>query len=203
LVQDSNTNLYGTTQQGGTNGGYGTIFRITPSGSLTSLYSFDYYAGEYPVVGLTVGSDGNFYGVTGGGGTNGGYGTIYRITLGGAFSSIFSFNQTNGFGAQSRLVQVSASFFGTTAAGGTNGTGTVFQFCFPPLLQNPTKAGNIITLNWSTLGGRSYVLQYSTNVSHPIWNDLGSTNLATNETMTASDVAPGDPQRFYRVLLVQ
>jgi uncharacterized repeat protein (TIGR03803 family) len=204
LAQDSKTNLYGTTWQGGANGGYGTIFRITLSGSLTSLYSFDYYTGEYPIVGLTIGGDGNCYGVTGGGGTNGGYGTIFQITSAGAFNSLFSFNETNGFGAASRLVQASGaggSFFGTTSMGGTNGTGTIFQISFPPVLQTRIEAGSTITLNWSTVTGQAYLVQYSTNLTSQIWNNLGGTNTATNATMTASDIAPPDPLRFYRLLL--
>src|SRR2546425_333400 len=68
LVEGSDGNFYGTTSQGGTNiyctDGCGTVFRISPSGSLTTLYSFNSGDGKSPYAGLVQGSDGNFYGTT-------------------------------------------------------------------------------------------------------------------------------------------
>ena len=51
LVQGTDGNLYGTTQDGGANG-YGTVFKITPGGLLTTLYSFGLSDGAYPFAGL-------------------------------------------------------------------------------------------------------------------------------------------------------
>jgi len=72
LVQGSDGNFYGTTAGVGTYGnGTGTVFRISPSGSYTNLYSFPGYPtnGAGLFAGLVQGSDGNFYGTTFGGGT--------------------------------------------------------------------------------------------------------------------------------------
>jgi uncharacterized repeat protein (TIGR03803 family) len=89
LVQGSDGNFYGTTAQGGDSltpafgsTGAGTIFKVTPGGLLTDLYSFTGGAdGGTPVSGLVEGADGDFYGTTtAGGGTNGG-GTAYRLTF--------------------------------------------------------------------------------------------------------------------------
>lgn len=79
-------NFYGTTVHGGIPNSNGTIFKMTPDGALTSLFSFTEYSdgsrpyGGFPYSGLTLGSDGNFYGASYSG-VNGGGGTIYRLDL--------------------------------------------------------------------------------------------------------------------------
>jgi uncharacterized repeat protein (TIGR03803 family) len=80
-VQATDGNFYGTTYDNGING-YGTIFQLTPSGTLTTLLSFDKTVGVYPTGGLVQGTDGNFYGTTGG--TDGLhlYGTVFKLSLG-------------------------------------------------------------------------------------------------------------------------
>jgi uncharacterized repeat protein (TIGR03803 family) len=83
LVQGSDSNFYGTTLSGGTSNA-GTIFRISPSGSYTNLYSFVGYPtdGGYPATGngLVQGSDDSFYGTTSDGGTNG-TGAVFKLTV--------------------------------------------------------------------------------------------------------------------------
>jgi uncharacterized repeat protein (TIGR03803 family) len=70
LVQGTNGNLFGTTIMGGTNDSClgsttcGTIFTITPGGTLTTLASFDGTDGAYPYAGLVQGTNGNLYGTT-------------------------------------------------------------------------------------------------------------------------------------------
>jgi uncharacterized repeat protein (TIGR03803 family) len=127
LVQGSDGNFYGTTTYGGTNG-TGTIFKISTNGTLTSLYSFTGgNDGAAPEAGLVQGSDGNFYGTTLNGGTNGA-GTVFTISTNGAYASLHSFNGLDGAGLFAGLVQGrDGNFYGTTFNGGTNGGGTVFQ----------------------------------------------------------------------------
>src|ERR1035437_5987614 len=139
LVQGSDGNFYGTTDGGGkTNAG--TVFRISPSGTYTSLYSFGSSPtdGTHPA-GLVQGSDGNFYGTTGGGGgTNNdgyGFGTVFRISPSGTYTSLYSFGSSPTDGEYpDGLVQGSdGNFYGTTGEGGTStncgdvGCGTVFR----------------------------------------------------------------------------
>jgi uncharacterized repeat protein (TIGR03803 family) len=102
LVQGTNGNLYGTTSSGGASG-YGTVFRITTNGTLTTLVSFDYNSnGADPYAGLVQGSDGNFYGTTEYGGANG-MGIAFRMTSDGTFTNLFSFAGTDGASPQAVL----------------------------------------------------------------------------------------------------
>ena len=129
LVQGSDGNLYGTTSQGGTNG-WGTVFKISTNGALTSLYSFTGgNDGSAPVGGLVQGNDGYFYGTTVNGGTNGGNGTVFKISTNGVLTSLYSFTGgTDGCDPLAGLVQGSDGYFyGTTVYGGTNGDGTAFK----------------------------------------------------------------------------
>jgi uncharacterized repeat protein (TIGR03803 family) len=82
LVQASNGNLYGNTQQGGTYG-YGTVFQISPAGSYTTVAELDGFQGATPEGNLVQGPDGNLYGTTYNGGQNG-YGAFFSITNFGA-----------------------------------------------------------------------------------------------------------------------
>ena len=145
VAQGSDGNFYGTTANGGTNGD-GTVFRISPSGSLTTLCSFSGNSGPNPGYGpgggLFQGSDGNFYGTTEYGGTNGG-GTVFRISSAGTFTTLWQFSGTDGQYPYAGPVQgTDGYFYGTTSQGGTNGAGTVFRI---------SSAGSLTTL-WQFSG---------------------------------------------------
>jgi len=145
LVQATDGNLYGTTSRGGANG-YGTVFQITPSGALTTLYSFCSQSGcadgEYPYAELIQATNGDLYGTTNGGGANGFYGTVFQITLSGILTTLYSFcsqtNCTDGDYPYSGLIQATdGNLYGTTEGGGANGGGTVFEI---------TPSGTLTTL---------------------------------------------------------
>ena len=65
LVQGTDGNFYGTTSSGGANNN-GTVFKITPSGTVTILHNFagPPTDGNDPTAELIQASDGNFYGTT-------------------------------------------------------------------------------------------------------------------------------------------
>jgi uncharacterized repeat protein (TIGR03803 family) len=146
LVQGSNSNFYGTTAYGGANG-YGTVFRISPSGSLTNLWEFTSGTdGAFPLAGLVQGSDGNFYGTTYGSGSGScANGSVFRISPSGSLTTLWSFTGGNdGANPQAGLVQGSDSnFYGTTTSGGASGNGNVFLI---------SPGGSLTTL-WSFTGG--------------------------------------------------
>ena len=145
LVQGTDGNLYGTTEFGEANGNYGTIFRITPDGTLTTIYSFCAQTkcmdGASPQGGLLLGNDGNFYGTTwvGGHGNCGyatpGCGTIFRVTPTGMLKTLYRFclqkKCPDGGNPNGSLVfGTDGSLYGTTYSGGNpscGGCGTVFR----------------------------------------------------------------------------
>jgi uncharacterized repeat protein (TIGR03803 family) len=139
LVQGTDGNLYGSTSAGGLNGcqsGSGTIFKITPGGALTTLYYFcslqNCTDGRFPNAALMQATDGNFYGTTTAGGANGDRGTIFRITPGGAFTTLYSFcalqNCADGLFPSGALLQAAdGNLYGTTYGGGAQSSGTVFR----------------------------------------------------------------------------
>jgi len=133
LIQARNKNLYGTTSSGGSHGS-GTVFAISPSGAVTTLYSFCALSGcadgKIPETGLVQDSSGSFYGTTYAGGVYDD-GTVFRITPTGVVTTLYSFCVQSGCsdGAlPSGLIQATDdNFYGTTYAGGTVRYGTVFQ----------------------------------------------------------------------------
>lgn len=90
LVQGTDGKFYGTTYTGGSNYNAGTVFEITPVGSLTTLHRFRGTDGANPWAGLVQATDGNFYGTTSGGGAHDG-GTIFKITPAGKLSTVYNF----------------------------------------------------------------------------------------------------------------
>jgi uncharacterized repeat protein (TIGR03803 family) len=154
LALDTDGNFYGATQFGGASAGSapcaplgcGTLFKITPSGTLTALYNFCSEpncadgAGNY--TGVVRGADGNFYGTMQGGGAisnpmcipfvGTGCGTVFKVTPQGAFKTLYSFcSQTNcmdGAGPGSGLVSgADGELYGMAGVGGANCCGTIFR----------------------------------------------------------------------------
>jgi len=128
-VQAADGNLYGTTVYGGpTNNG--TVYKVTPAGTLTTLYNFcslpSCADGAQPYFGLTLGADGNLYGTTNVGGTSND-GTIFKITLGGTLTTLHSFDGSDGCTPQGGVMLANNGlFYGTTLYCGSAGYGTLF-----------------------------------------------------------------------------
>ncbi len=98
--------------------------------TFTSLYSFGNYVGDgtNPYKALTVGPNGNFYGVDYNGGVSGD-GSVFEITSAGTESTLYSFSGSTGENPRASLVLGSdGSLYGTTENGGVSGDGTIFKF---------------------------------------------------------------------------
>src|ERR1035438_7907253 len=128
LVQAANGDLYGTTYLGGTGNG-GTIFKIAPGGTLTTLYSFcsqtNCTDGANPYAGLVQATNGDLYGTTVSGGANG-CGTVFKITTSGTLTTLYTLCTlgspcTDGELPNSALVQATnGDFYGITGYGGAS-----------------------------------------------------------------------------------
>jgi uncharacterized repeat protein (TIGR03803 family) len=157
LIQGSDGNFHGSSESGGANGtsGHGMIFKLTPGGSFSILHSFDSTDGSAPAGALLQAADGNLYGTTYQGGSNStcpnGCGTVFKITLAGALTTVHNFDGTEGAYPIAALIQATdGNFYGTTYAGGTGGDwGTVFKI---------TPAGKVTTLHsfQGSDGGQPY-----------------------------------------------
>jgi len=207
LVQGSDGSFYGTASVGGTNS-YGTVFRISTNGVLTSLYSFTGgNDGANPETGLVQAKDGNFYGTTRHGGTNGA-GTVFKVSSNGALSSLYSFTGGNdGASPQAGLVQGSdGNLYGTTFQGGSGGNGTVFRLILlappAPTLQAVTLTNRTLNLTWITEAGAMYQVQYKSDLKSTNWTNLRGVVTATGATLSATDSVTNGPLRFYRVVLL-
>jgi uncharacterized repeat protein (TIGR03803 family) len=195
LVQAASGNFYGTTIIGGTNcapaGGCGTVFKVTPTGTLTALYSFCAQNGQYncsdgssPYAALVQGTDGNFYGTTVEGGSSGncgsnGCGTVFKITPSGRLTTLRSFDGTDGTKPFGGLLQATdGNFYGATSNGGdfscpsdpSFGCGTIFRLSggLGPFVSLLPYSGKVATV--------AYVL--GTNLT-------GATNVTFNGTLAA------------------
>ena len=126
LIQGSDGNFYGTTQSGGT-ADKGTVFKMDPSGVVTTFHSFTGSDGAQPQAGLIQGSDGNFYGTTvsGGAADNG---TVFKLDSSGVATTLHSFAGSDGAIPVAGLIEGSdGNFYGTTFRGGASNNGTVFK----------------------------------------------------------------------------
>ncbi len=197
LVQASDGNLYGTTTYGGSysapcDQGCGTVFRISPSGTLTTLHSFDYDDGANPLSELVQADDGNLYGTASGGGDKG-TGTLFKIGLDGSFTDIHHFcgirrggTCLDGRFPYGALTQGrNGDLYGTTFLGGAgacdgvNGCGTVFRFALD---------GSFLTLHVFTEGDG--IFPEAGLVQGSDGNFYGTTIEGGNQAGTAFQITP-------------
>jgi uncharacterized repeat protein (TIGR03803 family) len=148
LIEGADGNFYGLTESGVV-ANSGTLFKITPTGTLTTLYTFNASSGTVPTS-LVLGSDGNFYGTTStnGAGTgtlcSSGCGTIFRFNPSSkTLTVLHSFDGTDGAGGGALLQGSDGNFYGVSGGGGSSNYGTLFKISAP---------GNFTSLHSFTAG---------------------------------------------------
>jgi uncharacterized repeat protein (TIGR03803 family) len=184
LIQATDGSFYGTTFEYGVKGG-GTVFKITPEGTLTTLHSFSEAEGADPYGGVVQAADGNFYGTNSGGGRQsctGGCGAVFKITPKGKLTVLHRFDGTDGSNPYDRLTQATdGNFYGTTNQGGANiYFGTIFEI---------TTDGTLTTLHTfdGTHGEYSYagLLQSTDGLFYGTTFGAGETDYGTIFSLSA------------------
>lgn len=127
LVLGNDGYLYGTASHGGAKT-HGTAFKVTGPGEVTTVASFPSFPGpNEPHCGLTLGTDGKFYGTTLYGGT-GDHGTVFQLSTNGTLVMLTGFSGADGSRPRASVTQGNDDcFYGTTSAGGSIGSGTIFR----------------------------------------------------------------------------
>ena len=124
LLEGPDGSFYGTTISGGAYG-WGAIFKMSPLGVLTNLYSFTANTNCYPYGGLTWGNDGKLYGTTAARTPND---RVFAITTNGDLTIIATFNGANGnYPLAPLTLGNDGVFYGTTRDGGTYSMGNFFK----------------------------------------------------------------------------
>jgi uncharacterized repeat protein (TIGR03803 family) len=126
-IEGLDGNFYGTTSDGGGEV-FGTVYKMTPSGKLTVIYTFPGPSKLGYPMGLTLGTDGNFYGTALGGGTTR-YGGVFKVTPRGKLTELYPFKSTpDGQTPKGAIIQANdGNFYGTTEAGGADGFGSIYR----------------------------------------------------------------------------
>lgn len=168
-VQDNSGNLYGVTVSGGDPNWpcyCGTVWMQASTGAFAVLHTFVYSDGSFPYAGLFRGHRGTLYGTTGYGGDYG-WGTVFKITPGGTFATLHSFDGSNNDGVPlSGLVEdAKHNLYGTTSSGGDNGVGTIYKIdphggysvihSFSSEVDGGSPQGNLVLLNGKLYGTTS------------------------------------------------
>ena len=163
LIAGSDGNFYGTTFGDDWNASnYGTVFRMTPQGEVSTIAQFSRFDGAYPGAELIEASDGDFYGTTSRGGEHN-YGTVFRVTRDGVLTSLISFDGFNGREPLTSLIQANdGALYGTTGGTAPDTDGFVFKMAMDGSWTNVAR----VTLNH---GGRPWgpLLEHGGNFYGP------------------------------------
>ena len=202
LVQGTDGNFYGTTFMGGANN-FGSVFKLTPSGQYSILYSFCALAGcvdgKNPWVGLIQATDGSLYGTSQGGAHNAG--ALFKVTTTGVFTTLYSFCNVafcaDGFFPQTPLMQdTNGKFYGVTESGGANGlNGGVFYS-----LDSGLKPF-VSLLNWNGKVGKTVEMlgQGFTGTTKVSFNGTSATFTVSSDTYLTATVPSGATTGFVTV----
>jgi uncharacterized repeat protein (TIGR03803 family) len=212
LALGTDGNFYGVTRRNkiANTPAYGTVFKVTPAGALTTIYTLngvlDRTDGAYPFAGLLQAADGNFYGTTlqgfyltlNGVIYNSSYGTVFRVTPGGGYATLTDFNDSDdGAYPATTLVQgADGGLYGTTSQGGPGGHGTVFRLGYasaPQILTQPASQTNAIggTASFDVTVTGAPLLTYQWQENGTNLSDGGGVSGTATRVLTLRNLAAG------------
>ncbi len=209
LLQARDSSFYGVSQVRGVYN-HGAVYSVSTNGTQTTVASFTNGIGlPLPWGALIEGTDGNFYGTRDGGYDISSYGSVYRASRGGTWTTIATFALTNGATPQCGLVQGrDGMLYGTAEGGGpigASGYGTIFRVSIPsaaaPKFNSIAKDSSGVSLSWTAIPNRSYQMQFGSSPDAAFWTNLGTmTNASDNIASVLDDDSA--PSRFYRIVLL-
>lgn len=198
LAQDAGGAFFGTTFEGGSFGA-GTVFEMSPTGAVTTIYSFTGgNDGGHPSADLIQGGDGNFYGTTSQGGAYNA-GTVFRLEPNGNIITLATFDGYNGANPQAPLVWgADENLYGATQNGGATGNGAIFRVNINyPSLQITSQPGGE-----SVFFGEKAVFSVAVSGNAPLayqwWKnqqkltDGGNISGSTTRVLVVSNATPSD-----------
>jgi len=198
LLLASDGNFYGTTESARTNTGFGSIFKMTPGGSLTTILDFNGTNGSFPHGDLVQGRDGAIYGRT-----IGGPGTLFRLTINGDFTNILSFGSAKGENPWAALVPGrDGNLYGTTFYGGSGDGGVVFRLVSEPVITYFGRSNQSVNLTWTSFTNGIYRLEQTTNLLLTNWAPVASSITATVDSTTFVSPPQTESRSFYRIVLL-
>jgi hypothetical protein len=194
LTQGSDGAFYGTTAYGGVNAtgagsGYGTVFRATTDGILTTLALFGGTNGSNPNAdaALVRGNDGAFYGTV--------KRTVFRVTTNGLLTTLASFTSLPG----GLIPTTDGTFYLTVGGGGSRGGGSVFRLNLASQVMPPIASGNTWLIPFIGLPGDAYRLLRATTLAGP-WTGLATVTAGSDGTGQFADTNPPPAAAFYRTV---
>ena len=143
LVAGADGLFYGVTSSGGP-GNLGAVFKITATGTFTSLANLSLNPGWTPSGAPVASGSGSLLFPVASGGAAGG-GNIMSVATSGAISVVAALGGTLGATPDGALLSAGASFYGVTAKGGASSRGTLFRYT--------PGAGTALVVAYSTSAG--------------------------------------------------
>ena len=199
LLQACDGNFYGTTEYG-IDSDFGTVFKMTPGGVLTTLVNLNGTNGSYPHGDLIQAGDGYIYGRTVSGGTDDN-GTLFSLTTNGVFTTLLKFQGTNGNWPWPAMVLGKDGNIYGTADGGTEDAGIAYRLVPSPMITGICYSNDLVTLTWTSFTNGLYRVEQSTNLNAAGWVPLASDITASGNSTTLNVPPTTAGHGFYRIAL--
>jgi uncharacterized repeat protein (TIGR03803 family) len=206
--------LYGVDVNGGSNH-FGSIFKVTPAGTLTTLLEFNGTNGWCPQR-LVPGVDGNLYGTTEYGGPDfvgwivseddmqpSGSGTIFKLTLNGDVSSLASsFQRVGGLPVNSLLQGRDGNIYFATESDMPPDPAGIFRLAPRPIISRQQRSGGQDVLTWTSFAGGVYQVESKATWSDQAWVPVLPTIVAVTNITSNTNAPAALAERYYRIRLL-